>query len=322
MKVTEAGGEFELLRLLAERRLLSPNSRSVIVPVGDDAAVVQPPVGPLVATVDTIVEGRHFDPRYWSPQQIGIRAIEGAVSDLVAMGATPRYVLCALILPERSDVEEIEALYFGIRQSLERIGVDLVGGDTNSGSEQLSVSVTALGELPLGFPAIRRSGARAGDAVFVTGGLGGSAAGLALCRSNSQGFEVVKGYHLSPRCRVDALDMLRQCATSAIDISDGLSSELEHLSVQSGVGIEIDFGRLPIKDGVRESAELLGIDLSAWVLHGGEEFEILFTAPVEYAGLLAPIATQIGVVFQGAGVVLSKGGGRSPLLARGFVHLR
>jgi thiamine-monophosphate kinase len=238
------------------------------------------------------------------------------------MGATPRYVLCALVLPQRSTVEDIEGLYFGIRQSLERIGAELVGGDTNSGSEQLCISITALGELPLGYPGVRRAGARPGEAVFVTGGLGGSAAGLALLQAEIEGFAEVKSYHLSPKCRVDALDALRQCASAAIDISDGLSSELEHLCQQSSVGITIEYEKLPIKPGVKEAAETCGVDPTAWVLHGGEEFEILFTAPSEYAGTLAPFATHIGTVVATQGVVLSRGGARAPLVARGFVHLR
>jgi thiamine-monophosphate kinase len=321
MKIRDAGGEFELLRTLSERSYFNA-SEAVIVPVGDDAAVMQGSSGPLVATVDTIVEGRHFSTRYFSPQAIGVRAVEGAVSDLVAMGATPKYILCALILPERSTVEEIEGLYFGIRQSLDRVRADLVGGDTNSGSENLSISVTALGELPLGFTGIRRSGARPGDLVFVTGGLGGSATGLALLTSDQAGFEEVKQYHLTPRCRVDLVEKLRGCASAAIDISDGLSSELSHLATQSGVGITIEYEKLPIKAGVIEAAATLGIDPSIAVLHGGEEFEILFTAAPEYVLLLASFATVIGEVVHGEGVVLTHAGARSPLVARGFVHLR
>jgi len=322
MKVIDAGGEFELLRRLSELKFFPKESQDVVVPVGDDAAVVEPLSGRLVLTVDTIVEGRHFDRRYFSPQQIGSRAIEGAVSDIVAMGGRPRYVLCALVLPENISVEEIEGLYYGISKSLKRVGAILVGGDTNSGSENLSVSVTVVGEIPLGGRLIKRSGAREGEIVCVTGALGGSGAGLMLLSREVAGFEHVKDFHLEPRCRLDVVDLLQRVATAAIDISDGLSSELQHLSVQGNCGFEIDFEKIPAKPGVQDSASLLGVDPSNYLLNGGEEFEILFTISPEFLSTVEGLATPIGRVTREPGTVLIRNGSKTPLLAGGFVHLR
>lgn len=322
MKVIDAGGEFELLRRLSELNYFPKEAQGVVVPVGDDAAVIEPLTGRGVLTVDTIVEGRHFDRRYFSAQQIGSRAIEGAVSDIVAMGGIPRYVLCALVLPQNISVEEIEALYFGISKSLKRVGAVLVGGDTNSGSENLSISVTVVGEIPTGGRIIKRSGAHDGEIVCVTGALGGSGAGLMLLSREVSGYDHVKEYHLEPRCRLDVVEILQSVATAAIDISDGLSSELQHLSIHGKCGFEIDFEKIPAKPGVKDSANILGFDYGNFILNGGEEFEILFTVPPDLISLVEGLATPIGRVIKEPGAVLIRNGGRAPLLAGGFVHLR
>lgn len=273
--------------------------------VGDDAAVFTPPPGEqVVVAVDTLVAGTHFDPRL-SPDAIGHRALAVNLSDLAAMGATPRWCLLSLSL-EQADGEWLEGFASGLSALANDYGVALIGGDTVRGP--LSISITAIGYLPAG-SALMRTGAQPGDALFVTGALGAAghawrelAAGAA-CDSSLAGFDALA----RPQPRVVPGQALRQLATAAIDLSDGLRVDLERLLDASGLAARVDVAQLPLDEAlVSACGAARALELA---LDGGDDYELLFTLPDAAAGQLDGLSrswpckvTRIGVCENGQGV--------------------
>ena len=214
--------EFELIRRYFQR----PPKRALLG-VGDDCALLRPDAGlDLAVSTDMLIEGRHFLPGA-EPRALGHKALAVNLSDLAAMGATPRWVTLALALPA-ADAAWLEPFSAGFYALAERYGVDLIGGDTTRGAAR-AICVTAIGEVPPGM-ALERSGARAADDIWVSGELGGAALGLA----HPEIAEAAKRLHL-PQPRVELGERLRRLAHSAIDVSDGLAGDLGHIAERSGV---------------------------------------------------------------------------------------
>jgi len=305
--------EFELIKRYFER----PPKRTLLG-VGDDCALLRPDAGlDLAVTTDMLIEGRHFLP-HAEPRALGHKALAVNLSDLAAMGATPRWVTLALALPA-VDPAWLAAFSAGFHALAERYGVDLIGGDTTRGAAR-TISVTAIGEVPPGM-ALERSGARPGDDIWVSGELGGAALGLV----HPEIAEAAKRLHL-PEPRVELGERLRRLAHSAIDLSDGLAGDLGHIAERSGVQASVEYALVPRAEAFKSlSAPELEKDC---VLSGGDDYELVFTAPRAHRAELDALAaelgialTRIGTIEAGApGVRVLDGQGR-PLAHRGgFDH--
>lgn len=314
MLIHELGGEFKLL----EHILRSKAHPSVLVNNGDDAAVIRCGNELFAVSVDAFVSGRHFSFDYFTPEQIGIKAIEGSASDIVAMGGSPQFVFVSIVVPAGLQVEVVSRLYAGMYSACERLGAVVLGGDTTSGTDKLVVSISVIGKIRNEREVCTRSGARPGDLLFVSGDLGGSACGLTLLQSRVAGYEEVKLRHLEPRCRIDLQPTLAPIASSMIDISDGLSSELHHLAVNSKCGAVLREAAIPLSAAVRTSANSLGFDPYHWALNGGEDFELLYTVDPQDRALA--IGTEIGIMTSGLEVQIERNGARYILKAAGFDH--
>ena len=288
--------------------------------MGDDCALLRPDAGlDLALTTDMLVEGRHFLPAA-EPRALGHKALAVNLSDLAAMGATPRWVTLSLALPA-IEPEWLERFAAGFYALAERHGVDLVGGDTTRG-ERRTLSVTAIGEVPPQM-ALERSGARPGDDIWVSGELG--AAALALVHPEIA--EAAKRLH-QPEPRVELGERLRRLAHAAIDISDGLAGDLLHLAERSKVAATVEYERIPRPAifGKLASAELE----RDCVLSGGDDYELLFTAPRAHRAELEALAaelrlalTPIGSIAAGApGVRVVDASGKPVAHRGGFDHFR
>jgi thiamine-monophosphate kinase len=309
--------------LAAIRRVLSSTDPGVIVPVGDDAAVVRAGVGDLVLTTDALVEGTHFDRATSTAHDIGSKAIAVNVSDIAAMAASPRYALCALTLSEDVDAAWTMELFGGMREACEEFGAILVGGNV-AGGGAVSVVVTLTGEVARG-RAVTRAGAKPGDVVAVTGSLGGAAAGLRLANDALHGAwtdemrdAIRRQQHPTPRVG-EAQVLARHGATAMIDVSDGLALDLSRMCDASDVGVRLNLQDVPVHLAAAEG-EAVG---------GGEDYELLATMPsaAAAAASAAELRELFGVPLTTIGTIVVNGleaidaAGRSrPLERSGWNH--
>ena len=332
-------GELALIERI--RRKAQGNLRGsggVRLGIGDDCAILRPRSGEeIVVTTDFALEGRHFRRDWHSPESIGHRTLARGLSDIAAMGARPVAAFLSLALPRSvaQDRRWIDRFFGGLLELAERAPVPLAGGDTSeSPSEHVLADIVLLGAVPQG-EALRRDTARPGDRLFVTGTLGGAAVELERlatgAREGTTRRRAMPGtdpqLFPEPRLQTGRLLVSRRLASAAMDLSDGLSSDLSKLCAASEVGAELDTDRLP------GHALLRGIEpdraLSA-VLHGGEDYELLFTCrprTVMPARLGAVTLTEIGRIVEpgrrGCSVMLVDASGRrSPLKPEGWEHLR
>lgn len=297
-----------------------------ILGVGDDCALLAPTPGmQLAVSSDMLLEGRHFSPQD-SPAGIGHKSLAVNLSDLAAMGATPRWATLAIALPEENDAW-LTAFARGFFRLADLHGIELVGGDTTRGA--LTLSITVMGEIPPG-QALRRDGARAGDDIWVSGVIGSAAMALAyrqgrLFIEQIDAARVLPALYL-PTPRVALGIALRGLANSAIDISDGLLADLGHILERSGVGAKIEFSALPTLPVVQSYLhETVARDC---VLAGGDDYELCFTAPadrrdaIHAAAASAEVAvTRIGHITAESGLTLIDVDGHPlPYLKTGYDH--
>jgi thiamine-monophosphate kinase len=337
MKISDLG-EFGLIGRI--QKLAPRKSSSTLIGIGDDAAVLKLSASStLLATNDLLLEGVHFDLSYTDFFSLGWKAAAANLSDIAAMGGIPRFCLTALGIPTGVSVEQITEFYRGFNALLKSYRTTLVGGDTCSSRGGLFVGVTALGEVePKRI--ITRAGARSGDRIFVTGTLGDSAAGLELLRKAEFGIRNKKSAIRNPKSEIQKLIArhlrpvprvewgrklsLSGCASAMIDLSDGLSSDLFHICEQSGVGAEISADRIPLSDALHKLTGKLAKPAVHYALSGGEDYELLFTAPPgkvkKLRSLKLPL-TEIGVITAGKALLLVDNRGRKkPLLPTGYDH--
>lgn len=320
-------GEFGLIGRI--RSTFSKTSARAPIGIGDDAAALSlSPSATLLATTDMLLEGVHFDLSTTDLYSLGWKSAAANLSDIAAMGGRPRFCLVGLGIPRTFPVRRITDLYRGLRALLDEHDTLLVGGDTCRSDSGFVISVTLLGEAPQK-RIITRSHARPGDRIFVTGTLGGSAAGLELLTaeagSRRRSARTLIERHLRPSPRVLwGLKLAKAgCVTSMIDVSDGLSSDLGHLCEESGVGAEVHADRVPIAQELRAQNGLRRAALD-YALSGGEDYELLFTVPAgkvpKLRNLRIPV-TQIGEVVTGSrAVLISADGSARPLGATGYDH--
>ena len=319
-------GEFELIRRFFSRAAPPRSESGVILGIGDDAALLKLPRGTdLVATVDTVVAGRHF-PDGTDARSVGHRALAVNLSDLAAMGATPSWATLALTLPG-ADAHWLERFAAGLFDLAEFHGVALVGGDTTRGP--LTVTIQLLGHVPHG-TALRRSGARAGDLLAVSGTLGDSGAGLKFssmppaAAATRDVEELIRRFDY-PCPRVELGLSARGIATAAMDLSDGLVGDLPKLAQASGLHAHVSVERLPLSAAMRAAANPQ--QARDWALAAGDDYELLFAVPSQrYAELQAAAdrlnltLTAIGELRSGTGVSWSLNGEPFAPSAQGFDH--
>src|SRR5215203_3205650 len=294
--------EFDFINSLRERTSsLIPKNSSLVTGIGDDAAVFRNAAGKeTVISTDLLVENIDFRRTTTPPYLLGHKALAVSLSDMAAMGARPLWSLISIGVPEDVwQTDFVERLYDGLLELASRYGVQLIGGDTSRTSEEIVIDSIVIGESASGM-AVMRSGAAGGDQVYVTGSLGAAAAGLRLIErgahlaeqnlgdDDSQKLDHVLLRQLRPEPRVGWGMVLgdEKLATSMIDLSDGLSSDLNRLCEASGVGALIDSSLLPIDQRVTELCGRRALDPLQLALHGGEDFELLFTIkPTDVARL-------------------------------------
>jgi len=327
MKLSRAG-EFGAIERI--KGICRSPGREVRVGIGDDAAAFSATEGVLtLVTADMLVEGIHFDLSFAGFRELGWKALAVNISDIAAMGGRPRYYIVSLALRPDIRVEDVETLYEGMEAMAECFGVYAIGGDTCRTDGPMVISITVIGDTVSAKP-VTRSGARPGDDIYVTGTLGGSAGGLELLKSGVAGGEgspeqALVFRHLLPVPRVGEGVALAEAglATAMIDISDGLSSDLGHILEQSGVGAEIQECSIPVSD---ELPDVLGKKKALnLALHGGEDYELLFTARKKnrkaVEGLGGGGFTRIGSITRGGEACLVTGKGTRRSLARkGYEH--
>ncbi|MGF1546227.1 MAG: thiamine-phosphate kinase [Thiotrichales bacterium] len=280
--------EFELIERYF--RSLTPYDDGVLLGIGDDAAVVRlPPRQVLAVTVDTLAEGVHF-PIDTAAEHLGHKALAVNLSDLAAMGAMPRWFTLALTLP-RADEQWLQGFAAGLARLANRHRVALIGGDTTRGP--LSITIQALGILP-DYAAATRAGAHPDDDIYVTGTLGDAALGLAAVSGKTDLTAADAAYCAArlntPTPRVMAGLALQGYATSMIDCSDGFAADLGHILTQSGVGAELRIDRLPLSGALRRQPVT---DAWRYALTGGDDYELIFTAPAARRGDIAALVDAL-----------------------------
>jgi thiamine-monophosphate kinase len=294
----------------------------VRVGIGDDCAVLESPERGLLATTDLLVEDIHFRRRYATVGDIGWKALAVNLSDIAAMGGRPLWALVSLALPGNVAPEEVEVFYAAMTGLGEAHGTAIVGGDTCQSAAGWIINVTMLGEAPAAPK--RRSGARPGDRIAVTGSLGRSAAGLALLERGASGPADLIAAHLRPTPRVregQALGAI-EGVTAMIDLSDGLATDLQHIAHESGVGAQVWLDRMPVDAVTRAAAAALDTDATPWATSGGEDYELLVTIDpgAVPAATEAVSLTVIGEVTTAGVVCFLSADGRTVEVPAGFEH--
>lgn len=287
-------GEFGLIEHLTGNNFSVNNS--TVKAVGDDAAVTDHENDVTLTSTDMLVEGVHFDLSYMPLMHLGYKAAIVNFSDIYAMNGHPKQLLVGVAMSNRFTLESIEEIYQGIYAACKQYGVDLVGGDTTSSTSGLILSMTVLGSAEEK-DVVYRSGAKPTDLLVVSGDLGGAYMGHQILEREKQVFKAnpnaqpeLKGHEyilekqLKPEARKDVIETLAGLGikpTSMIDISDGLSSEILHICKQSEVGCRLYEEKIPVDESVYKICEEMNLNATTIVLGGGEDYELLFTAPIE-----------------------------------------
>jgi thiamine-monophosphate kinase len=333
--------EFELIRHLRRMRpMLSGPLSSILTGIGDDAAIVQPRRGHvLLASTDVLAEQVHFDMAYMTYRQVGYRAAVANLSDMAAMGATPRYALVAVALHPTTAVRDVKSLFTGVWEACTMAETAVIGGDTSASHGSLFVCLTILGEAQK-TQVLKRSGAGKGDVLYVTGTLGDSRAGWEILRRRNvrrpplrrdRDTRYLLKRHIRPTARLAESRRLAGSgvASSAIDLSDGLAGDLQHICEESSVGAVLDVRRLPVSRSLVSYAHAERKDPLDYALLGGEDYELLFTVPLEKVSQVEALihrghlcATPIGrMTAPREGLrIITAGGKTSPLRVRGYEH--
>jgi thiamine-monophosphate kinase len=356
MKLSQIG-ELPLLEQIRKRfEKLPPN---ILVGIGDDAALIKPSHENLLITTDMMVEGVHFSLSFMTPYQLGFKLVSVNVSDIYAMGGKPRFLLLNIAINKNTDKKVIDSLFDGIHKAMKLYNLFLVGGDLSAAYKGMTLSATLIGYTK-GY--IKRSGAKIGDRIYVTGNLGDSACGLEILRRLSDesmkkiknivflrdGEGVKRGNgekkkrkkrslylrlsdspslllkwndvepllkrHLMPVAK-DPRKFVRN-ATSMIDISDGLLIDLSRICDESKVGARIYIKNIPLSSELKKVASYLGISPMKLALSGGEDYELLFTAPAEKKVK----AIYIGDIVKSKRVIVDISGKEKNILAEGYQH--
>lgn len=328
-------GQFGLIDRLTEK--IKTGNKSTILGVGDDAAVIDAGDRYLLLSTELLLEGVHFDLTYFPLKYLGYKIVVAAASDIIAMNGQPRQLTLSIGVSARFSVENLEELYEGVRMASEEYGIDLVGGDTTASVNGLSIGVTAVGEVAKE-RLVRRSGAKVNDLVCLTSDLGAAYMGLHLLERERialeghpnpnpdfSGHEYILRRWLRPDLRLDIIKSLEAegiVPTSMIDLTDGLASDALQLCRASECGLRLYLERIPIAAETRAMAEELNADPIVAMLNGGEDYELLFTVPLEARDKILHFGgvDVIGHVTERGAVLVTPEGGELPLTAPGFAR--
>jgi thiamine-monophosphate kinase len=328
-------GEFKLIDILTEH--IKIKQESTVLGVGDDAAVIDPKGKQIVVSTDFLLEGIHFDLTYHPLKHLGYKSVVVNISDVFAMNATPTQITVSIGVSKRFCLEDIEELYKGIYLACEHYGVDLVGGDTTTSLTGITISVTAIG-IANKEQICLRSGAMVNDLICVSGDLGSAYMGIQLLEREKKVFEgnptvqpKLEGYDyilerfLKPEARKKIIDLLgdaKLVPTSMIDISDGLSSELLHICKSSRVGCRVYLDKIPIDQVTHRMASEMNLDPVVAALSGGEDYELLFTVPIDKHDLVSAMegVTIIGHITEeiAGAMLVTPQGAEVKLTAQGW----
>lgn len=332
MKLTELG-EFAFIDRIAPGCQRGDPAR-VIRGIGDDAAVVEVPGGVLVLTTDMLIERVHFLRGTITPRQLGYKSLAVNLSDIAAMGAVPHEALISIAIPPTVSVEELDEVYDGMKELAAQSRVNLLGGDTTGSKQDLCLNIVVTGSAAED-EILYRSGARVGDRILVTGTLGDSAGGLVVILEQPSIDEkcartLVEAHHL-PELYLDEARLLARsgAAGAAIDLSDGLASDLRHVCRASKVGAVVDVASVPLSPALRELCSATGRDPLRLALAGGEDYRLLVTvAPDRTDELRSAVAAStgrqlfdVGEIVPGNEILLRQAdGGTAPLSHSGWDH--
>jgi len=305
-------GESGIIKMIYQK----PKDKNILVGIGDDAAVVKIGKKIGVITTDTLVEGDHFNLSYFTPEQVGMKAIEINVSDIVSMGGAPKYALVSLALRKEMDSRFIDGLYKGMRKAAEKYGVEIIGGNLTH-ANQIMIDIDLIGFVKKQNLSLR-SDAKPGDFILVSGDLGASTAGLKLFLKRIKGHSYVKKKHLEPKAHPEKVQKFLQYINAMIDVSDGLASEVKHICEQSIVGATIYADNIPIRDETRKAAKAVNSDALDYALYGGEDFELVYT--VSEKNLPKVRGYLIGEITKKKGIRICKNGKEKPLKKHGYDH--
>ena len=331
-------GEFGLIEHLTKN--IELQNASSIVGVGDDAAVIDHFGKQIVISNDLLIEGVHFDLAYTPLKHLGYKSVVVNLSDIYAMNAIPTQIVLSIGISNRFSVEALDEFYEGVYAACSKYGVDLIGGDTNSSQKGFIISATAIGEVTPG-QYVKRSTAKKGDLLCVSGDLGGAYLGLLFLEREKkiylenpnvqpdlEGESYVIGRLLKPEARKDIIEFFAKekiIPTSMMDISDGLSSEVLHICKESNLGCVLYEEKIPVAEEMRNAAFKFKIDPTACALSGGEDYELLFTIDQnDYDKLV--LNENISVVGymtepeQGS-TIITKSGTKHAITAQGWTHL-
>ena len=330
-------GEFGLIDHLTQNN--ETRNASTILSVGDDASVIDHFGKQTVITTDMLVEGIHFDLMYTPMKHLGYKSVMVNISDVYAMNAIPTQITMSIAFSNRFSLEAMDEFYEGVYAACEKYNVDLVGGDTTSSQKGFVIAVTAIGEVaPDKF--VKRSTAKKGDLLCVSGFVGGAFLGLTILEREKRIFAetgaqpdledqaYIVGRLLKPEARKDIIEFFAEkdiTPTSMIDVSDGLSSEALHICKQSNLGCIIYEDKIPIHEEARQFAYKLELDPTACALSGGEDYELLFTLDqADYDKIV--LNEQISVIGymtepEEGKHILTRGGNKHQLVAQGWNHM-
>jgi thiamine-monophosphate kinase len=328
-------GEFGLIEHLTKN--FEIQNASTILSIGDDAAIIDHFGKQTVITSDMLIENIHFDLMYTPLKHLGYKSVVVNLSDVYAMNATPTHITLNIAFSNRFSVEALDEFYEGVYAACEKYSVDLIGGDTCSSQKGFIISVTAIGEVTPE-KIVKRSGAKKGDLICVSGDLGSAFLGLTLLEREKKIYlenpdiqpdleneQYIVGRLLKPEARRDIIEFFEQSAiipTSMMDVSDGLSSETLHICKQSNAGCILYENKIPVNEQARQYAYKLELDPTACALSGGEDYELIFTVSQnEYEKLL--LNEQISVIGYITDIeegvhIITKGGSTHQLTAQGW----
>lgn len=332
-------GEFGLIEHLTKN--IELQNASSIVGVGDDAAVIDHFGKQTVITTDLLIEGVHFDLIYTPLKHLGYKSVIVNLSDIFAMNATPTQITLSIGISNRFSVEALDDFYEGVYAACEKYGVDLIGGDTASSQKGFIISVTAIGEVtPDKY--VKRSGAKKGDLICVSGDLGAAYVGLLFLEREKkiflenpaiqpdlEGESYVVGRLLKPEAKKNIIDFFEKQSitpTSMMDISDGLSSEILHICKESNVGCVLYEEKIPVAEETKKAAFKFEIDPTACALSGGEDYELLFTIHQSDHDKIV-LSEEISVVgyitdMEEGAKIITKGNNSFPITAQGWDALK
>ncbi len=308
--------------------------KNVIKAIGDDCCVFRTSSNLVtLLTTDMLVENIHFLREPMSTFKLGRKSLAVNISDIAAMGGTPREAVISIAIPDSINVEYLDSLYNGMKAIAGEFDVNLLGGDTTASPQHLVINISLVGEIAED-EILYRSGAKAGDKIFLTGTIGSSAAGLDLILSNREfekGEELIEAhFNPLPHIKAGRQIAISKLANSMIDVSDGVASDLGHICIESNLGAVIDESQLPVTELFKNYCKEFNLDFEKLSLHVGEDYVLLGTVPAENSAKLSAILNAngcqlyiIGEMINGSGIKI-KGfdGNLRPIKASGYDHFK